>query len=87
MVWVLMFINLLKQGTPKKARDIPVIMLFSPLLLVQVVAVGCALLRLLEQLWVMLRLSEASNTRQLAFFSKADDCCGFLHHGSRYAIM
>jgi len=71
------------EGTPKRAHDMPVIVLFSPLLLVQGVAVGCALLRLLEQLWVMLRLSEASGSQQLAFLAKAEDCCGFLHHGSK----
>lgn len=71
------------QGTPESAKDIPVILLFSPLLLVQCIAVCCALLRLLEQIWFMLRLSESNSARQLAYFAKADDCCGFLHHGSR----
>lgn len=61
------------------------IVLFSPLLLVQAVAVCYALLRLLEQLWLMLPLSEPNSTRRLAYFAKGDDCCGFLHHGSRCA--
>jgi hypothetical protein len=60
-----------------------VIVLFSPLLLVQAVAICYALLRLLEQLWLMLPLSEPNSTRRLAYFAKGDDCCGFLHHGSR----
>nr|XP_024395498.1 uncharacterized protein LOC112291819 isoform X3 [Physcomitrium patens] len=72
------------EGTPEKARDIPVILLFSPLLLVQCIAVFCALLRLLEQMWFMFRLSDSNGSRQLAYFAKADDCCGFLHHGSRF---
>jgi hypothetical protein len=71
------------EGTPEQARDIPVILLFSPLLLVQCIAVSCALLRFLEQIWFMLRLSESNGPRQLPNFTKADDCCGFLHHGSR----
>lgn len=72
------------EGTPEQARDIPVILLFSPLLLVQCIAVSCALLRFLEQIWFMLRLSESNGPRQLPNFTKADDCCGFLHHGSRF---
>ncbi|KAG0627661.1 hypothetical protein M758_2G218800 [Ceratodon purpureus] len=72
------------EGTPESAKDIPVILLFSPLLLVQCIAVCCALLRLLEQIWFMLRLSDTNGSRQLAYFAKADDCCGFLHHGSRF---
>jgi hypothetical protein len=87
LVFVLMSVDLLEQGTPKRAHDMPVIVLFSPLLLVQGVAVGCALLRLLEQLWVMLRPSEASGSQQLAFLAKAEDCCGFLHHGSKYFLV
>jgi len=71
------------EGTPERARSIPVIVLFSPLLLVQAVAICYALLRLLEQLWLMLPLSEPNSTRRLAYFAKGDDCCGFLHHGSR----
>ena len=83
---VLLFLTwIFLQGTPERARSIPVIVLFSPLLLVQAVAVCYALLRLLEQLWLMLPLWEPNSTRRLAYFAKGDDCCGFLHHGSRCA--
>lgn len=72
------------EGTPEQARDIPMILLFSPLLLVQCIAFSCALLRFLERIWSMLRLSESNGPLQMSYFAEVDEFCGFPHHGSRF---
>ncbi|BBM99475.1 hypothetical protein MPTK1_1g21510 [Marchantia polymorpha subsp. ruderalis] len=70
------------EGTPAKAKHLPVTVIFAPLLVVQVLACIFATIRLFEQFWLMLRLGD-NHTNPMAVFSRLNDCCGFLHHGSR----
>ncbi|KAG8483108.1 hypothetical protein CXB51_022070 [Gossypium anomalum] len=70
------------EGTPPGARDIPLPVLFSPLFLLQ--GVGClfAASILIERIVLLLR-SGAGTGLYFRFSSRAHDCLGFLHHGSR----
>ncbi|KAF6160874.1 hypothetical protein GIB67_041928 [Kingdonia uniflora] len=70
------------EGTPPKAKDIPVPVVFSPLLLLQGAGVLCSISRLVEKIILLLR-SGAQTGRYFAISSRAHDCFGFLHHGSR----
>ncbi|MBA0799937.1 hypothetical protein Gohar_010415, partial [Gossypium harknessii] len=70
------------EGTPPGARDIPLPVLFSPLFLLQGVGVVFAASILIERIVLLLR-SGASTGLYFRFSSRAHDCLGFLHHGSR----
>jgi hypothetical protein len=70
------------QGTPAGARNIPLLVLFSPLFLLQGAGVLFAASKLAEKRVLLLR-SEAGTGRYFTFSSRAHDCLGFLHHGSR----
>uniref|UniRef100_A0A6N2KEC5 RING-type domain-containing protein n=1 Tax=Salix viminalis TaxID=40686 RepID=A0A6N2KEC5_SALVM len=70
------------EGTPAGARNIPLLVLFSPLFLLQGAGVLLAASKLAEKLVLLLR-SEAGTGRYFTFSSRAHDCLGFLHHGSR----
>ncbi|KAG6745844.1 hypothetical protein POTOM_050354 [Populus tomentosa] len=70
------------EGTPAGARNIPLLVLFSPLFLLQGAGVLFAASKLAEKLVLLLR-SEAGTGRYFTFSSRAHDCLGFLHHGSR----
>ncbi|OVA05038.1 Transmembrane Fragile-X-F-associated protein [Macleaya cordata] len=77
---VLLFMHL--EGTPPGARHIPLPVLFSPLFLLQGAGVLFAILRLVERIVLLLRTG-AGTTRYLTISSRARDCFGFLHRGSR----
>ncbi|KAF6168932.1 hypothetical protein GIB67_038429 [Kingdonia uniflora] len=70
------------EGTPPGARRIPLPVVFFPLFLLQGVGVLFASSRLVEKI-VLLRHSEVSTGRYFTISSRAHDCFGFLHHGSR----
>lgn len=77
-----MFI-ILFQGTPSGAKYIPIPVLFSPLFVLQGAGVLFALSRLVEKIITLLR-NGIGNGTYFTFTSRAHDCFGFLHHGSRY---
>ncbi|KAI5568919.1 hypothetical protein BDE02_12G045200 [Populus trichocarpa] len=77
---VLLFMHL--EGRPAGARNLPFLVLFSPLFLLQGAGVLFAASKLAEKLILLLR-SEAGTGRYFRFSSRAHDCLGFLHHGSR----
>ncbi|XP_027168988.1 uncharacterized protein LOC113768729 isoform X1 [Coffea eugenioides] len=70
------------EGTPPGARHIPMPMLFSPIFLLQGVAVLFAASRFVEKLVILLRSGDETG-RYFVVTSKVRDCFGFLHHGSR----
>lgn len=70
------------EGTPAKARHIPLPVLFSPLFLLQGVGLVFAASRLVEKI-VLLLHSGAGTGLYFRFSARAHDCLGFLHHGSR----
>lgn len=70
------------QGTPASARHIPLLFLFSPLFLLQGAGVLFAASKLVEKIILLLR-SGAGGGIYFRFSSRAHDCLGFLHHGSR----
>lgn len=70
------------QGTPPGARNIPLPLLFSPLFLLQGAGVLFAISRLVEKLILLLRSGSGTGI-YFRFSSRAHDCFGFLHHGSR----
>ncbi|KAF8407860.1 hypothetical protein HHK36_006997 [Tetracentron sinense] len=70
------------EGTPPSARHIPLPALFSPLFILQGAGVLFALSRLVEKIVLLLR-SGADTGSYFTISSRARDCFGFLHHGSR----
>ncbi|XWS50696.1 hypothetical protein CRYUN_Cryun12cG0108700 [Craigia yunnanensis] len=70
------------EGTPAGARNIPLTVLFSPLFVLQGAGVLFAASRLIEKIVLLLR-SGAGTGLYFIFSSRAYDCLGFLHHGSR----
>lgn len=70
------------QGTPERAKDISIPVLFSPLFILQGLGVLFAASKLIEKIVVLLR-GEAGSGLYFRFSSRAHDCLGFLHHGSR----
>ncbi|KAL6175348.1 hypothetical protein ACLB2K_051989 [Fragaria x ananassa] len=70
------------QGTPERARHIPLPIVFSPLFLLQGVGVLFAASRLVEKIVLLLRTGAGTGI-YFRFSSRAHDCLGFLHHGSR----
>ncbi|KAK3222617.1 hypothetical protein Dsin_009642 [Dipteronia sinensis] len=77
---ILLFMRL--EGTPSSARHISFPVLFAPLFLLQGVGVLFAAYRLVEKIALLL-CSGAATERYLTLASKAHDCLGFLHNGSR----
>ncbi|KAG2319766.1 hypothetical protein Bca52824_012979 [Brassica carinata] len=69
-------------GTPERAKDISISVLFSPLFLLQGLGILFAASKLIEKIVVLLR-GEAGPGFYFRFSSRAHDCLGFLHHGSR----
>ncbi|RVX14264.1 hypothetical protein CK203_011314 [Vitis vinifera] len=70
------------EGTPAAARDIPIPVLFSPIFLLQGAGVLFSASRLVEKI-VLLLHNGAGTGRYFTYSSRAHDCFGFLHHGSR----
>ncbi|KAJ7978831.1 Transmembrane Fragile-X-F-associated protein [Quillaja saponaria] len=70
------------EGTPARARYIPLPVLFSPLFLLQGAAILFAASRLVEKVILLLR-SGAGVGIYFKFSSRARDCLGFFCHGSR----
>jgi len=70
------------QGTPACAVYIPLPVIFSPLFLLQGAGVLLSASKLGEKLVLLLR-SGAGGGIYFRFSSRAHDCLGFLHHGSR----
>uniref|UniRef100_A0A7N0U0Q5 RING-type domain-containing protein n=1 Tax=Kalanchoe fedtschenkoi TaxID=63787 RepID=A0A7N0U0Q5_KALFE len=70
------------EGTPPGARDIPVPVLFTPLFLLQGMGVLFAASRLVEKIVLLLR-SGSGTGLYFTISSRANDCFGFLHRGSR----
>ncbi|XP_038706453.1 uncharacterized protein LOC120001996 isoform X1 [Tripterygium wilfordii] len=77
---ILLFMHL--EGTPPSARDISFPVLFVPLFLLQGAGVLFAAYRLVEKFFLLDNIGAFSG-RYFALSSKAIDCFGFLHHGSR----
>ncbi|GAV59678.1 Tmemb_185A domain-containing protein/zf-C3HC4_3 domain-containing protein [Cephalotus follicularis] len=77
---ILLFMHL--EGTPPSARDIPFMVLFAPLLLLQGAGVLFAAYRMVEKI-VLLLHSGAGSGRYFDMASKVYDCFGFLHCGPR----
>ncbi|KAH9771997.1 RING-type domain-containing protein [Citrus sinensis] len=69
------------EGTPSRARNIPLRVIFAPLLLLQATGVLFAVYRLLEKIYLLVHSGPAFGYWSIA--SKARDCLGFMHHGSR----
>lgn len=74
------------QGTPATARNIPLPILFSPIFLLQGAGILFAASRLVEKIVLLLR-SGSGTGMYFRFSSRAHDCMGFLHHGSRYLLL
>ncbi|KAG4930226.1 hypothetical protein AAZX31_17G117600 [Glycine max] len=70
------------EGTPACAVHIPLPVIFSPLFLLQGAGVMLSASKLGEKLVLLLR-SGAGGGIYFRFSSRAHDCLGFLHHGSR----
>ncbi|XP_019057500.1 PREDICTED: uncharacterized protein LOC104808291 [Tarenaya hassleriana] len=70
------------EGTPQGAKYIPLPVLFCPLFLLQGAGVLFAASKLIEKVILLLR-GEAGSGLYFRFSSRAHDCLGFLHHGSR----
>lgn len=70
------------EETPESAKNFSIALIFSPILLVQGVAVLFALIRLLERVFQVLHLGDVSRSR-MAVLAQALECCNFLHQGSR----
>lgn len=73
------------QGTPEAAKDIPLPVLFSPLFLLQGAGVLFSASKLTEKVVLLLR-GEDDTGLYFRFSSRAHDCFGFLHHGSRWKL-
>lgn len=70
------------EGTPAFAAHLPLAVLFSPLFVLQGVGVLLSASKFAEKLVLLLR-SGAGRGLYFRFSSRAHDCLGFLHHGSR----
>ncbi|KAL0701685.1 hypothetical protein Bca4012_057807 [Brassica carinata] len=70
------------EGTPEAAKYIPVPVLFSPLFLLQGVGILFAASKLVEK-FVLLVRGDHGTGLYFRISSRAHDCLGFLHHGSR----
>ncbi|KAJ4875068.1 Transmembrane Fragile-X-F-associated protein [Raphanus sativus] len=70
------------EGTPEAAKYIPVPVLFSPLFLLQVVGILFAASKLVEKFVLLLRGDDETGL-YFRISSKAHECLGFLHHGTR----
>ncbi|XP_010537432.1 PREDICTED: uncharacterized protein LOC104812130 [Tarenaya hassleriana] len=70
------------EGTPQSAKYIPLPVLFCPLFLLQGAGVLFAVSKLIEKVILLLR-GETGSGLYFRFSSRAHDCLGFLHHGSR----
>ncbi|KAM7484518.1 hypothetical protein LguiA_000527 [Lonicera macranthoides] len=77
---LLLFMRL--EGTPPSARHIPIIAIFSPILILQGAGVFFSVYRFMEKIILLLHRG-AFTGRYLRISSKARDCFGFMHHGSR----
>jgi len=71
------------QGTPSGAKDIPIWVIFSPLLLLQGAGVLFAAYRLVEKIVLLLYNGDIPRSYS-SISSKSRDCFGFFNHGSRY---
>ncbi|GAU23515.1 hypothetical protein TSUD_39940 [Trifolium subterraneum] len=69
-------------GTPSGAKDIPIWVIFSPLLLLQGAGVLFAAYRLIEKIVLLLHHWDLPRSYS-SIASKSRDCFGFFHHGSR----
>ncbi|KAI4313974.1 hypothetical protein L6164_026917 [Bauhinia variegata] len=78
---ILLFMHL--EGTPPGARNVPYWVIFSPLLLLQAAGVLFATYRLMEKVVILFHSGSVSQGYS-AIASKAHDCFGFYHHGSRF---
>ncbi|XP_004508572.1 uncharacterized protein [Cicer arietinum] len=70
------------EGTPASAAHIPLPVLFSPLFVLQGAGLLLSVSKFVEKLVLLLR-SGAGGGLYFRFSSRAHDCLGFLHHGSR----
>ncbi|KAJ4755635.1 Transmembrane Fragile-X-F-associated protein [Rhynchospora pubera] len=70
------------EGTPSSARYIPVLVLFSPLFLLQGAGVLFATSRLVEKLVLLLRSGPVSES-YMTLSCNVRDFFAFVHHGSR----
>ncbi|KAM0927667.1 hypothetical protein ACQ4PT_002722 [Festuca glaucescens] len=70
------------EGTPSNARFIPVRAIFSPILLLQVVAALFAIWRFLERLVIKLQ-DGVTSERYISVSSKIDELFMLVQHGSR----
>ncbi|XP_030550809.1 uncharacterized protein LOC115755509 isoform X1 [Rhodamnia argentea] len=70
------------EGTPRSAKQIPLPVVFTPLLLVQGAGLLFAAYGSIENIVFMLH-SGACSSNYFLISSKIRDCFGFLHHGSR----
>lgn len=77
---ILLFMRL--EGTPLRARQVPISVIFSPLLLLQGVGVLFAIYRFIEKI-VLLLHSGAGTERYFRISLRVRDCFGFMFHGSR----
>ncbi|XP_045828351.1 uncharacterized protein LOC123920196 [Trifolium pratense] len=77
---ILLFMHL--EGTPSGAKDIPIWVIFSPLLLLQGAGVLFAAYRLIEKIVLLLHHGDLPRSYS-SIASKSRDCFGFFHHGSR----
>lgn len=72
------------EGTPKRAKYMSLVLVFTPLLIVQGVAIFFSLLKFVENFIVLLRSRDRATMGELFPYSnKIHDLCGFLDHGSR----
>lgn len=70
------------EGTPTFAASMPLPVLFSPLFLLQGAGVLLSASKFVEKLVLLLRNGSGGGI-YFRFSSRAHDCLGFLHHGSR----
>lgn len=81
----LIIMGIFLQGTPKRAKYMSLVLVFTPLLIVQGVAIFFSLLKFVENFIVLLRSRDRATMGELFPYSnKIHDLCGFLDHGSRY---
>lgn len=72
------------EGTPKQAKQIPLVVVFIPVFVLQGVAIFFSFMKLVENFVLLIRSSDNTSIGELfPHFSKFQDFCGFLDHGSR----
>lgn len=74
------------QGTPASAKNIPILVLFVPLFLLQGAGVFFATYRLVEKSVLLIHSGSGSYGRYFTATASAREFLGFFQHGARYEL-